>query len=177
MDESAQGELRRFYAAADGWAPFQNHAAKSGFRQVRRGDQAVVSGARNDDVETVRGGRTVAPRHSANVSAKRSKRRAFHESTPGDSAHTFPNYGPPTTNLFQVGQAFQVLSLFQFKSFVNHISPAPRTFAPMLGDKNISAQDRLAYDCAANSSTALKIIPVAEARCAFQRCSRLHLFP
>jgi hypothetical protein len=115
--ESAQGELRRFNAAAHGGPAFEHHAPKSGFRQICGSDQAVVSRARYDNVETIRLGRRL-PRHGIERRKRqRSKRRALHESAPCDSAHPVP----PATNRFQVGSSVQVRSLLPFKRFVNQI--------------------------------------------------------
>jgi hypothetical protein len=57
MDESAQSELRGFDAAAHRRSALEHYAAKTGFRQIRRRDQAVVSRAGNDNIKAFRRGR------------------------------------------------------------------------------------------------------------------------
>jgi hypothetical protein len=49
--ETAQRQLGRLYAAADDGAAFDHQAAVSGFREISGGQQTVVSGACNHDVE------------------------------------------------------------------------------------------------------------------------------
>ena len=80
-------ELRRFDAAAHGGPAFEHHAAKAGFRKIRRGDQAVVPRARHHNIETIRRQPPAAPWRLSGDKRQRSKRRALHESTPCDSAH------------------------------------------------------------------------------------------
>src|SRR6266571_1255204 len=52
MRESAQRQLRGFDTSSHDWAAFQHHAAIPRFREVRRRDQAIVSGSCNNDIES-----------------------------------------------------------------------------------------------------------------------------
>src|SRR5580692_11736316 len=143
MDESTQGELRRFDAADNGGPAFKHQAPEAGFRKGRRSDQAVVSRAGHDNVETFRRGRRL-PRHGIQRrECKGSKRCAFHESTPGDSTHP----GPPAAIQFQVGSSIPLQSLLPFKCFVNPICSVPKATRSCTCDENVSTEVEVAYDC------------------------------
>src|SRR5882724_5809738 len=94
--ESAKCELRRLHAAADFRTAFEYQAAISSFRQIRGGDQAVVSCPCHHNIEPIRRSRLIAQRQM--LHRKRRNCRPLYKSAPRDVAHV-PSPATPSSLL------------------------------------------------------------------------------
>ena len=66
MLKSAQGQLRRFDVTAHRRPSLQHDTTKAGFHKIRRSDQAIVSGAGNNNIESIGGSRFLPQRRRLN---------------------------------------------------------------------------------------------------------------